>query len=303
MKKEEWGLAGSEIIDQLGMIVLILGPEGSVDYINTNGAKLLGWEKYQVEGRNWFDHFIPAVQKDIVYSVFQELVKDCQETVSSYKNKVLCRSGEAITVLWQNRIILNEGRFESMVCSGVDISNEEKMERELVEINNNLKIILDKLPVGVVVIGSDGRTEYFNSAVVSISGGDGARFSNLNLLEHHKYKEIGIADKLKGVLAGKEFRADNVEYISVFGNKRTVRNFIGLPISQRGTAKILLIIEDITRYKDNEMKMREKEELMISKNNQLELLNKITVDREMVMVGLKQRIADLEKMISELKSK
>jgi diguanylate cyclase (GGDEF)-like protein/PAS domain S-box-containing protein len=148
---------------------------------------------------------------------------------------------------------LETGEF-LMTCE--DITERTNMEENLTKAYQATLDITDNAPFGISLVDKEGRVEYINNALLEISGTTREQMLSTNPLNLPTYKELGLAEKMKEGLQGNPFRAEAVRYTSHFGKKETIRNFIGIPLEQKGERKLLMIIEDITKQKKLEEELQ-----------------------------------------------
>ena len=133
--------------------------------------------------------------------------------------------------------------------------------------------ILGKAPFGIYLVDAKGHIEYVNPAMLEISGDTYEQFKNLNVIDLTTYRMFGISRKIKDGLKGEYFKMGGVEYTSHYGQKHTIRNFIGIPLKENGKRKVLMIVEDITETKQTEKELRERERELKVKTISLEEVN------------------------------
>lgn len=139
---------------------------------------------------------------------------------------------------------------------------EEKVKdrtSELSKAYGMVRDILEKAPFGIYVVNDEGGIDYVNPAMLAISGDSEATFRMMNALELPTYRDIGLSDRIRQALDGKYFSLGPVEYESHFGKKRSLRNFIGMPLEEGGKKKALIFVEDLTKYKDMEEELMKNE--------------------------------------------
>jgi PAS domain S-box-containing protein len=128
--------------------------------------------------------------------------------------------------------------------------------------------ILESAPFGIFIIGADGTIEYVNPVMLEICG---ARKENLvggNVFDIPTYEEAGLMEKIKAVLRGESFRLGPMAYTSHSGNKKTIRQFTGIPYQRGGESKALVFVEDLTEQKRAEKALSDllsQRELFISR--------------------------------------
>ncbi|KJJ84318.1 PAS/PAC sensor signal transduction histidine kinase [Candidatus Omnitrophus magneticus] len=115
-----------------------------------------------------------------------------------------------------------------------------------------IQSILEVAPVGIYIVGHKGNIEYANANIVINSGDSYEELSSLNIFEAPGNKSIGLDEKIKAVFNGESFILKEVEYTSHFSGKKTINNFIGIPLFESGEKKAIIFVEDITYRKRTE---------------------------------------------------
>lgn len=116
-----------------GVIMLALDTQGNVTMINRKGCEVLGYDKGEILGRNWFSDFVPErIGKEVLH-VFDKLLKG--EITEFYENPVLTKGGEERLIAWYNTVLTNdEGEICGNLSSGEDITDRNKAEAERVKL-------------------------------------------------------------------------------------------------------------------------------------------------------------------------
>ncbi len=252
-------------------------------HINRGAEKLFGLKAKEVIGKTDVElkrkiklTLNPKVDERILAGenfIKEELVKARKEGVEYY---------QVIKVPLKNK----RGDIEGICGVARDVTELRRTENKLKEVNRLNFEIVENAPFGVFVLDETGKVIYINAAMQRISGADSEHFADLNLLKHPRYIKLGLANKIKQALQGKEFKIDGLYYVSDAG-KETVRNYVGIPFHHQNRRQVLLFVEDITQQKLVEKKLRER-------NEELERFNKIAIDRELKMIELKEKIRNLE---------
>jgi len=115
-------------LDLANSFFVVLDTNQRIKLINKMGAKILGYEKEKIIGKNWFEHFIPKNERKAVVKVFEKTLKGEIEPVSTFENKIVAKNG-AITMEWHNSYIKNsKGKIVSVLSSGEDITERKEIE-------------------------------------------------------------------------------------------------------------------------------------------------------------------------------
>ncbi|MFH1711819.1 MAG: PAS domain S-box protein, partial [Patescibacteria group bacterium] len=138
-----------------------------------------------------------------------------------------------------------------------DITDQIEAENELRTANVTNLTILEHSPFGIIVVEKDGSVSYANQAVVKISGDTREQIQSLNTFTLPSYQKLGIAKKIKEAFKGKSFYLPEINYVSYFSKKETIRNITGIPVVIAGEKKVLLTVKDVTEQKRAEKKANE----------------------------------------------
>lgn len=112
------------ILDMIQVIFLSLDPEGRVIFINRKGCEVLGYEREEILGKDWFDNFLPFRIRDEVRGVFNRIIEGKLELVEFFENPVLTRSGEERIIAWHNSALFDEsGRIVEVISAGEDVTD------------------------------------------------------------------------------------------------------------------------------------------------------------------------------------
>ncbi|MGO9014852.1 MAG: EAL domain-containing protein [Dissulfurispiraceae bacterium] len=117
--------------------------------------------------------------------------------------------------------------------------------------------IIEKAPLGIIVMNEDGKVEYVNKAMLDLGGATEQQLKNTNLLELPAYQAKGLDRLIKDVFKGITFTSETFEYTSHFGNKTSFRKFTGIPFCEGLNKKALIFIEDLTEQKKAENVLRQ----------------------------------------------
>ena len=119
-------------LDIAGVAIVALNERGEVTLINKRGCEILGYREEEVLGKRWFDHFLPARNRQDVATVFKQLLAGEIDPVEHYENPVLTKAGEERTIAWYNTLIRDEtGKPTGTLSSGEDVTERLKAEAAL----------------------------------------------------------------------------------------------------------------------------------------------------------------------------
>jgi len=114
------------------VIIVALDLDGNVALLNRKGCEVLGYTAMQALGKNWFETFIPEVDRSKIKAYqHQRLTRDALVPFDYIEYPILTRSGSDRLVAWSNTILRDEeGRVKGMLSSGVDITEARDTENK-----------------------------------------------------------------------------------------------------------------------------------------------------------------------------
>jgi len=119
-------------LDVAGVMIMTLGPDGTVQLMNRKGCEILGLPEEEILNKNWFDHFIPERIRAHVKNVFQRLISGDIEAVEYFENTILTRSGEEREIAWFNTLLKDDGgHITGSLSSGQDITLRKRAQERL----------------------------------------------------------------------------------------------------------------------------------------------------------------------------
>jgi len=144
-------------LEAAGPLVVILNEEGKVEKINARGCSILGYRKEEIEGKNWFENFIPERIRKDVGDVFGRLMSGEIEMTENEESPVIVGGGGERIILWHNNIMKNnEGEIIGTICSGIDITERKEAQKKLKKSEEEKSLILNGSPLLIVYQNTEG---------------------------------------------------------------------------------------------------------------------------------------------------
>ncbi|MFH1771559.1 MAG: PAS domain S-box protein [Candidatus Omnitrophota bacterium] len=242
-------------IDIAGIIIIVLNRHGEVELINRKGFELLGLERSEIIGKNWFDNFLPQDIRKQVKEVLDKLIRGKIREVDYFENYILTADKRKLMVGWHNTVIRDSsGNVIGILSSGEDITYRRQAEQALKDSEERLKILFECSPdacylsdlKGIFIDGNrmaEELTGYRREELI------GKSFFKLGLLAPGQIKKAikAVADNALGKPTGPE----------VFNLKRKDGKNILLeiktyPVKIKGKLLVLGSAHDITRRRKAE---------------------------------------------------
>ncbi len=122
------------------VMMVVIDRNGNVIQANRKASEVLGYDKEEIIGKNWFENFIPEREREEIWNVFQEIITNITDGFEYFENPVLTKNGKEKIIVWHNSILKDEQReIIGTLSSGMDITERKKAEQELQKNRDLLK--------------------------------------------------------------------------------------------------------------------------------------------------------------------
>ena len=150
--------------DSADIIMIAIRSDEIIVDMNKKGCEVLGCEKEEVVGKNWFDTFLPESVRTNARNLFHEMLKGSLRHVHSEYPVIRSHGGELI-INWHNILASdNKGNTIGTLSSGADVTEARQAERAMKEMENRLQTTLDSMLEGCQIIDRDWRYAYINES-------------------------------------------------------------------------------------------------------------------------------------------
>ncbi len=276
--------------DVAGVLFLVLGSDRKVLEINKKGCEILGREKTQIVGKDWFDNFVPVGTSDDVRQIFSDLISGRGNAVAYHENPITSDTLGERDIAWQNIPLADEnGVVYATLSSGMDITERRRAEEALKESEERYRVMIEESNDIIWTLDRSGNVMFMNRRCEEASG---YSFEELKETPVDPYiiKEdlLIVKQAFDRVMSG-----EKVSYEARMRRKDGTILIISTnaaPISKDGTvAGIVNFGRDITIERSATAELKER-------INDLERFMKATVDRELRMKALSDEIERLKNL-------
>ena len=115
-------------LDAAGVMIAVIGADGTIDLINRRGSELLGYAGDDLIGKNWFATVVPERLRDPLARNFARLVAGRIEPPAFEESPVVTRDGRERLIRWHNALLRDaDGNVVAMVSSGEEPAGEQNI--------------------------------------------------------------------------------------------------------------------------------------------------------------------------------
>jgi PAS domain S-box-containing protein len=131
-----------QYFETAGTIMVVLDRAGYVERINERGCDLLGYERSELEGEDWFELVVPEEIEADIDAIFEGYASGRIEGINTHTNPIVTRDGSRRHVQWHNTALRDEeGTVDGILASGIDLTDRLAYERELESQRDDLEVL------------------------------------------------------------------------------------------------------------------------------------------------------------------
>ena len=158
-------------LDIADVMLLVLAADQRVTLINRKGRQMLGYSAREIIGRNWFDAFLPAYDRERVKAAFFQLLAGKIKPVEHFENAIVTKAGQERTISWHNTVLRDErGDITGILASGEDITELRNTEQAQVSLLRFQNEMLDSAAIWISMLDARGNVTFWNRAAERVSG-------------------------------------------------------------------------------------------------------------------------------------
>ena len=202
-----------ELIENIEDIVYVLDGKGNAIFFNKAVEKSLGYSRDELLKMNYRDFITPESYK-YAEEIFERRLSG--ENVEIVEHQFISKKGEIKTIETRERFVWEGDRVVEVHGIGRDITERKKSEVALKESEEKFRILVEKVPVGILYLDNEGKIIYENPTSRMISGGE------VDLSKDSSIVGLNIFD-LQGIMSISGIKQITQKLL----NGETVLNFTG----------------------------------------------------------------------------
>jgi PAS domain S-box-containing protein len=283
-----------KVVDNMADGVVITDNKGIITFYNEGAVEIFGHHPSDILGKPVLDFY---VRKKDAKKVKEMLLKSKDGKISNFETQFLSGDGKTVSVNMSATLMRDEeGKIIGTLGINRDITQRKMLERELKESEERYRTMVESAHDMVAIIGEDYRLRYVNKKAEELTGYNREELRGMDLRDLlDKGSRRSVLDRFRKKRRGKRVPLRyEFEIIRQDGDKRRVESSSSNLMDANGSMNTIAYIKDITERKQYEEALKEKLE-------ELEKWYKLTVDRELKMIELKNEIKALANEINELK--
>jgi len=174
-------------------------PDGTLTFVNEAICQLLGQEREEIIGQNFYTYVHPDDQEKTRKNI---KVLSRESPLGINEERVILPNGEMRWWQWSNRALFDgAGKVTEFQAVGRDITERVETEQNLQESEERHRVLLESSPDPIVVYDMEGRATYVNPAFENTFGWSSEELLGkpLDFVPEESWPETKAAiDRMKG---------------------------------------------------------------------------------------------------------
>lgn len=166
--EEERGFS-NRLVETAPVIILILDTQGKIVRFNHYMEELSGYTLDEVQSKDWFDTFLPEVERKKTKKLFLNGINDVQ--THGNITIILTKAGEERPIEWYDKTLKNtQGDVIGLLSIGLDITEQRLNEELLHESESKFRSLVESTSDWIWEVDKNGAYTYVSPRVKSLLG-------------------------------------------------------------------------------------------------------------------------------------
>ncbi|MBS1989749.1 MAG: PAS domain S-box protein [Cyanobacteria bacterium SZAS LIN-3] len=152
------------IVDKAMDVICSMDERGSLTRVSPSAEKLWGYQPVDLIGRKYLTLIAPEDQAATLAGF--DAIRNGKSD-APVESRVVCQSGELVDMLWSASWSEED---KTMFCVAHDITARKQAENILRAAEANVRLIVESLPVGLLIIDPQGLIEFANPSCRTLCG-------------------------------------------------------------------------------------------------------------------------------------
>ena len=191
-----------ELLEKIGVIVLVLDEQGRISLVNGAGGDLLGYPADELVGMDWYAHFIAPEERQALRSRFLRIMAGQEEHPFYHENTIVIKGGGRRVIAWHNTILrTDDDAINGILSTGEDITDRVEAEKRIRRSERRMRRFVDHVPDALFIHDAKGKIIDVNKRACSSLGYSRKELLSLNILDIERdYSAADGRDMIRRIL-------------------------------------------------------------------------------------------------------
>ena len=129
-------------VDVAGSIIGVINKDLKVTLVNQKACDVLGYNKDEIIGKNWFDTVLPVYVREKTKEAYLGVIESKLEPPEYSEKPILTKTNEERLIFWHDAVLRDEdNNIIGTISSGDDITERKIAEKAMEEANRELELL------------------------------------------------------------------------------------------------------------------------------------------------------------------
>lgn len=236
-------------------IISVISAEGTIIFESNATERLLGYKSNERTGKNVFD-FVHQDDKNFVIKKFEKAILN-NEKFETFEFRILKEDGSWIWLESTGQNFLNNPQINGIIVNSRDITKRKKFEEALIESEQTISMLFEKIPLAIFNHDLDGKLLNVNDIAAQYTGYSKEELLNMSVsdIDHSSltrndceniWKELNFGGQRQ--FLSTHYRKDGTNYPVIIS---------ATAIKYKNEPVIYGVVQDITELKKAEQFLKE----------------------------------------------
>lgn len=157
------------LVNTAQTIVLVLDLQGRIVRFNPYMECISGWRIAEVQGKDWFETFLPERDRESIQALFGRAIKGHRTRCNV--NPIVTRDGHERDIEWFDApLTCAKGELIGLLCTGQDVTDRKRVEEALQQSEERIRAIFNAASDAIITIDRRGVIDDLNPATEEMFG-------------------------------------------------------------------------------------------------------------------------------------
>lgn len=209
-----------KLIDITGVMIIAINHDETVEIANLKACELFECTKEEIIGKNWFDNFIPAIHRNDIRKIFNQIISGKVSGAENVEGPVITAKKKIRIINWRNTYLTDDkGKIILTLSAGEDITEKKLNEDKLVYSD----LLLHSIPDAIIAVDNIGNINKWLGKAEQIFGYSENEIlkKNAEILFPEEVKKQMMSE-IKGTLKKHNIYLNEIECRTKSGKKKII---------------------------------------------------------------------------------
>jgi len=155
-----------QVLEHVDLLAIGMDTRGNISFCNEALARLTGWSREEMLGKNWFKSFVTDDYRPTALQIMQDLNNGTINEISD-DALITTRTGERRKIEWNHTLMKDQDdKIIGVTCIGENVTDIRAQEKQV----QTLSRAVEQSPIVVMIVDINGGIQYVNPRFTAVTG-------------------------------------------------------------------------------------------------------------------------------------